>query len=862
VWLPVSVMLALAVCGCSRGHYRHQADREVYGLVGRAASDPRWPLDNFTVEPDRASRMFDPYCPDCPPMPPDDPTSHRLMHCVDCKPGWPCWRCCGKTPFVENPNWRDCLPYDENGEVVLDRRAAVQLALVHSRQYQEELEDLYLSALDVTFERFRLDAQFFGGNSTFFTADGPSRSGGQQSTLSTDTDLQMRKLFATGGELVVGMANSLVWQFAGPDTYSANTLLDFSLVQPLLRAGGRAVVLEGLTASERALLANVRQMERFRRGFFAQVVSGRNALPGPGRTGPASGGLSITALRSAGGFLGLLRQQVEIHNQRSNVAGLRSSLDRLQAFNEVNLVSSQQVGLTRQGLYDAQSGLLRINADYQRSLDAYKILLGLPPQLEIKIEDTLLAHFNLIDPSLTETQDNVAVFLDGLREFRDAPREAAGAAEIDRPADYFDELASVRNDAAEQLTLVRADVDRLIDALPAREESLGRLTTREEFKRGEIDPRIFSIDGLRRRAVERVKELEGIEQARELAERLEVALEEDERLDEVETADGSWERKPVAQRMEITLAELEQLCQVASTADAGLAGTVSRLIELVGRLSGDLLDLSLIQAGARLDTVTLEPIEIESGKAIEIARANRRDWMNARASLVDSWRQIELAANDLRSDLDVVFSGDINTSDNNPVRFRGTTGRLRVGLEFDAPLTRLAERNFYRETLIEYQQARRDYYSFEDRIAAGLRDTIRSIRLNQLNIELQRAAVFVAITRVDEAGERLAQPGGAQLGVNTARNLVEALQALLRAQNSFLGVWVNQEALRMNLDLDLGTMELNDFGMWTDPGPVGANSVGTGDGQGEDLPEVAPFPKDILEEIPLPDGTGSWSVDR
>ena len=49
----------------------------------------------------------------------------------------------------------------------------------------------------------------------------------------------MRKLFATGGELVVGVANSLVWQFAGPDDYSGTTLLDFSLVQPLL-AGGRS----------------------------------------------------------------------------------------------------------------------------------------------------------------------------------------------------------------------------------------------------------------------------------------------------------------------------------------------------------------------------------------------------------------------------------------------------------------------------------------------------------------------------------------------------------------------------------------------------------------------------------------------
>ena len=998
-------LLPLAAVGCSRAFYRHQADREVHAVVDCAANDPRWPLENYTIEPDPVSRMFDPSCPDCPPMPPDDPTSHRLMHCVDCKQGSPCWRCYGKTPFVENPHWRECLPYDEHGDLVLNREGAVQVALVNSREYQRALEDLYLSALDVTFERFRFDVQFFGGNSTFYTVDGPDRAGGEQSTLSTDTGLEARKLFATGGELIVGMANSLVWQFAGPDEYGANTLLDFSLVQPLLRAGGRAVVLEALTDSERALLANIRQMERFRRGFYTQIVSGRDLPPGPTRGGPGSGGISLTALRSAGGFLGLLRQQVEIRNQRSNMAGLRSSLDRLQAFYEGGLVSSQHVGLTRQGLYRAQSDLLRVQADYQRGLDAYKIQLGLPPDLPLKIEDRLLARFDLIDPTLRQVQDTVAAFLARLRSAADAEAEAkAGAGAVtwqpgriygpqtiaasfhrtgppeatvgsgrpigppgpsEPPATVFQanqfalnadaanyamprpqpaeratrfghdgrvmhatgeiafahgvpasetnrsaefalftqpdvpgahsvrplpptvvvtghtarqipeserlfstedrarplilaapqdpngaweyEVSNIRQIAAAQLDLVRNDVGQLIASLPVREESLRRLVSREEFQRGEVDPIIFSSEGLRRRAVQLVQELDGFEPARVLAGRLGVALEPEEEPQPGEPLAQSWERKPVAVRLEIGSAEIGQWQQAAALPNADRAALLAQLIALVHRLSGDLLDLSLIQAQARLDTVTLEPIELEPQRAYQIARVYRRDWMNARARLVDAWRQIEVAANDLRSDLDLTFSGDINTLDNNPLNFRASTGRLRLGLEFDAPLTRLVERNFYRETLINYQRARRDYYTFEDRVSASLRDEIRSIRLNQLNFELQRAAVFVAIARVDEAGERLSQPGGAQLGVTTARDLVEALDALLQAQNNFLGVWVNQEALRMNLDLDLGTMELDQWGVWIDPGSVGAVDL-PGDGR----LEPAPFPAGVIEEIPVP----------
>ena len=259
-WAAVLGLILLSATGCGRAYYRRQADQDAYCLVASKSTDPRWPLEGFTIEPDPQSRMFDPFCADYPPMPPDDPTAHQLMHCVDCMKGWPCWHCNGDTPFVENPVWRAYLPTNEQGEVVLDRNAAVKMALLNSREYQRALEGVYLSALDVSFQRFQFDTQFFGGNSTSYSAAG--RLAGGQTRLSTDTDMQMRKAFATGADLVVGMANSLVWQFAGPDTYSANTILDFSLVQPLLRGGGRAVVLESLTLSERALLGDIRAMER------------------------------------------------------------------------------------------------------------------------------------------------------------------------------------------------------------------------------------------------------------------------------------------------------------------------------------------------------------------------------------------------------------------------------------------------------------------------------------------------------------------------------------------------------------------------------------------------------------------------
>jgi outer membrane protein TolC len=241
-----------------------------------------------------------------------------------------------------------------------------------------------------------------------------------------------------------------------------------------------------------------------------------------------------------------------------------------------------------------------------------------------------------------------------------------------------------------------------------------------------------------------------------------------------------------------------------------------------------------------LEAIYLVRIDLSPEEALRIARENRPDWMNARAALVDSWRQIEIAANALRSDLNLTFSGDVNTVGNNPVRFNSSTGRLRVGVEFDAPLTRLAERNAYRRAQIQYDQARRQYYAFEDRISQVLRSELRDLRLSQMDFELRREAVLVAIAQVEMTQYRISRPpapeekGGSSLGATTVRDLVDSLAGLLSAQNAFLGAWVDYEAQRLNLDLDLGTMQLDDHCMWVEPGPIEERRQALSEQQGSD----------------------------
>jgi len=729
-------------------------------------------------------------------MPPDDPTSHRLMHCVDCKPGWPCWGQWGCAHQVDSPYWQTYLPRDERGAVILDRQSAVELSLIHSREYQQELEDLYLSALDVTFERFRFDVQFFGGlpnQSTFFTAEGPDRTGTGQSSsvLELDHNLQLEKTFATGGQLVVELANSLVWQFSGPNDYAGLTILDFSLVQPLLRAGGRAVVLEELTQSERALLANVRQMERFRRGFYTQVIAGRNPGTGPSPAGIALSLISAGQFGVGGGLYGLLEQQVRIRNQRTNVALLRSSLAQLEALELAGRIERYQVYRARQGLYEAQSTLLQILTSYQRDLDDYKISLGLPPNLDAEVHDPLLDQFYLIDPTMTAAQDRLEAVLTRIRMAGNEPQQMPDAAEVRQC------VAA----CSHELEAVSHDVERLLVNLPARRESLRQLAQRAEVQRGDVERSVCDVAEL------------------------------DQRVEDVREQYAT-----LSARIKATIEAVEQLLRQWPKAGEELRAFRDTLQQRFQRLEIDLADLSLVQAAARLDAAILVPVDLPPQEAIQIARQNRRDWMNARAALVDVWRQIEVAANDLMSGLDVTFSGDLRTTDENPIRFRGTAGSLSVGLEFDAPLNRLAERNVYRETLIEFQRARRAFMALEDQIYRGLRDELRTIRQDQLDFEIRREAVRVAISQVEQSQARLRRPPkpeeirvpgqGGGLGDTLARDLVQDLASLLRAQNDFASLWVQYEALRINLDLDLGTMRIDSQGQWLDPGPIRPSASG------------------------------------
>jgi len=92
-----------------------------------------------------------------------------------------------------------------------------------------------------------------------------------------------------------------------------------------------------------------------------------------------------------------MASQVSIRNQRANVIGRRRTLDQLEDFFDAGRIDNLQVDQSRQQLFGTQVTLATLKQNYGDSLDAYKVTLGLPPELPVRIEDPLLQPFNLID---------------------------------------------------------------------------------------------------------------------------------------------------------------------------------------------------------------------------------------------------------------------------------------------------------------------------------------------------------------------------------------------------------------------------------------------------------------------------------
>ncbi|MDG2127316.1 MAG: TolC family protein [Fuerstiella sp.] len=896
-------LLLPTMSGCKRSEWSQRADEESYSAIAEKQNDERWLLPRIDINPDPRSRFYDEYDnPDCQPLPPDDPAAHQYMHCVNGINGYKKWHEHGDASSVENLSWLS--PYTElvNSANPVDGHAAVEismltlndavsLAYIHSRTYQTQLESVYLQALQLTGQRYLLGSRFhlgpLGSGGAFFRGrNGRGLAGTPNQSLTHGLGIQ--RLMPGGAQWTVDILNTITWNSSSGSVSAPG--LAWQLTQPFLADGGRRVILENLTQAERNLLYQIRDMARFRQTLFAVIATSYLRLQ-----------QQQQRIINEQNNIRLLKEQIEIAQEADKLRQVTVS-DQLLRFPEGaeipeellpylrydpagflvwtgdmtpereqlllaisddhlfqaaarELVLYKDPDVVSQGLIDLITRLNQSEISLQGAvlaladqLDAFKIELGLPPNITLTVDTSFLAPFELIDSQLLSLETSLKDFAKELGpSLLPAPQDAD---DVERLSPKFSELKvyvrrlqTLKNELREEgLDRVRDDFKPVRDILKATSDDRNLQNTggrgfasRQERERVlkdvARDLKMFRIsDGdfeTFAGVVDLLNEVLQHESEQELLDALDTNR--NKFIGPSELPKG-WNDLPIVgtaeQQSEITVDQF-----LGEIRDAAIA-----IREEFLKVSQA---LGVLQAGLRVEVIALNRFTLPGGletpdieEVVKIGLENRRDLMNARAEVMDLRRDVELAANALLALMDLNVSGGVELDGNN--------SDLTTSLNFKSPLDHVLERNTYRAALIAYQRGRRDYMLAEDRVKQEIRDSWRQLMVSEKQLEIDRQALRNSARQYDTS---VTSPQVSSF------SLLNSLQSLLNASNGLVSRWVTYETNRLNIYRDMGIMQVDSTGVWEDKFYL---SDGTGH---ETMPaptELSPQPQTETPPLNIP----------
>jgi outer membrane protein TolC len=205
--------------------------------------------------------------------------------------------------------------------------------------------------------------------------------------------------------------------------------------------------------------------------------------------------------------------------------------------------------------------------------------------------------------------------------------------------------------------------------------------------------------------------------------------------------------------------------------------------------------------------------------AIKLALDHRVDLRSAVGEVYDAQRSVAVAADQLRADLTLLGRGSAGASRSlgsvasDDAILRPDEGAYSALLTIDLPIERVAERNTYRQSLIAFEQAVRDVQQLEDQIKLDVRAGLSSLLESREGVAIQAEAVRLAKSRVASTNLLL------EAGRVEIRDVLEAQEALLSAQNSLTAAFVDYRVGELALQSDLGVLEVNENGLWTEYTP-------------------------------------------
>jgi outer membrane protein TolC len=246
----------------------------------------------------------------------------------------------------------------------LTLRDALELAVVGSREYRRQREDVYLAALDLTGAINEFRPLFSADGSIDYSADGDG------SEVDADVGLTLERAFQRGGSVVIGLASSFLKNITGSPLEVAQSILNADVVLPLLRGAGTLVARENLTQAEHDVLYALRTYARFQQEFSVDVATR---------------------------FYRALQARDSWENAEARYENLQQLVDE-QRERSAYTVPPFEVDQAEQDLLEADDARQRARSAFEASVDAFKLDLGIPVDAQVVFEDSDLEALRRAGP--------------------------------------------------------------------------------------------------------------------------------------------------------------------------------------------------------------------------------------------------------------------------------------------------------------------------------------------------------------------------------------------------------------------------------------------------------------------------------
>ncbi|QNN21665.1 TolC family protein [Planctomycetales bacterium ZRK34] len=208
------------------------------------------------------------------------------------------------------------------------------------------------------------------------------------------------------------------------------------------------------------------------------------------------------------------------------------------------------------------------------------------------------------------------------------------------------------------------------------------------------------------------------------------------------------------------------------------------------------------------------PYEMDPVEAIKLALDHRLDLRVSEGRVYDAQRAVVVAADALQMGLALTGTASagerrsIGSAGSEDARLLPSRGFYTAGLEVDLPWERTAERNIYRDSYINLERATRNVQELEDSVKFDVRDGLRSLLEARQSYQINAMAVQLAERRVESTKLFL------QAGRSEIRDVLEAESALLNAQNRLTAALVNYRVSELELQRDMGVLQVDPKGLW------------------------------------------------